>query len=141
MPVFDQIAGTCLKTVKFKIGCSILHIFPARTQMTCTELSCQITWEHFPQSWYVQFLNNPDWSESNKSAFSMWCNNSRLFFLSYLFMLHITFGKFCWAMKRTGNCKNANTCTCCTCFCFVGSPGSHDTWDIFIEKLFPEEAE
>ena len=31
-----------------KSGCSILHIiFPAR--MTCAELCCQITWEHFPQ--------------------------------------------------------------------------------------------
>ena len=30
-----------------KIGCSILYIFAVR--MTCAELCCQISWEHFPQ--------------------------------------------------------------------------------------------
>ena len=35
------------QTFNLKIGCSILHIFSVR--MTCAELCCQISWEHFPQ--------------------------------------------------------------------------------------------
>ena len=32
-----------------KIGCSILHFFLVRMTITCAELCCQISWEHFPQ--------------------------------------------------------------------------------------------